>query len=206
MKLAWRIIAVIAIAGAVACFGCGKAPQANKPTPPRTAIPLPEWAPKNPSPEFLRAAKVLKPMPSEIEQAQSNVVEGGINDALTRRMRLTHTGAWELFGSLSDAQIGIFLRRRELRLSVRSLAPRHRTILDGWFHSWRNLTGAAGGKMIDYQVLLYKLGAKENFSNVDVGFIVGDPAERKGHVVSLSFWVRKADGGTGLITDSCAQL
>jgi len=53
----------------VLAFGCShRAPQRpSAPAPaPKASVPLPEWAPKDPSPEFLRAAKVLKPMPPEL--------------------------------------------------------------------------------------------------------------------------------------------
>ena len=82
--------------------GCArKAANPPKPAAQKSAVPLPEWAPKNPSPEFMRAAKVLKPMPHEL--AQNNYP--------------TLPSVWEFFGSLSDDQIREFQRLKEVRMS-----------------------------------------------------------------------------------------
>ena len=58
---------------------------------------LPTWAPKNPSPEFLRAAKVLKPLPLE-----SNRAIGSLG-----------VPVWECFGALTDQQMKDFMKIRQ---------------------------------------------------------------------------------------------
>jgi hypothetical protein len=60
-------------------------------------MPLPSWAPKHPSKEFLRAARVLKPVPEEAQPYSP-----------------LHLPAWELFGSLTDQQVKEFLTRKQM--------------------------------------------------------------------------------------------
>jgi hypothetical protein len=72
MKLAWRVVAIVGIAAALASLGCGKEQRPSVPTTVAKAdVPLPEWAPNNPSPEFMRAARVLKPMPMEFAEERT---------------------------------------------------------------------------------------------------------------------------------------
>ncbi len=88
-KRACRLLAVLLLAGAIAAAAATPAQDAvAKPRPPV----LPSWAPKRPSKEFLRAAKVLKPIP---EEAQTYTP--------------IYVPAWELFGSLTDQQVRQFL-------------------------------------------------------------------------------------------------
>jgi len=205
MKLACRIIGIIAIV-AVACCGCGHK-TTNAPAPPaarKATIPLPSWAPKNPSKEFLRAARVLKPIPAEAEPYSP-----------------MHLAAWEFFGSLTDAQIAAFQKREQVSLPVASLkpdlqeymktkegarevggklvynthqvwvdyksfTPQQRKAFDGMVKAWSE---AARGDHRDLLVLLYKLGAKKDLSNVHVGFHVSG-----GHAVHITIG---ATGTTG---------
>lgn len=85
----WRS-AVVALCFVMVCVaaGCGRKAEktpAAKATPP-AGVGLPDWAPKNPSPEFLRAAKVLKPLPEDA---------GGGGSPLTVAFH-------EMFGALTD--------------------------------------------------------------------------------------------------------
>ncbi len=61
-----------ALALALMALGCGDRAARNPTTTAagqKAMVPLPEWAPKDPSAEFLRAAKVLKPLPPEMLDA-----------------------------------------------------------------------------------------------------------------------------------------
>jgi len=62
---------------------------------------LPSWAPKNPSPEFVRAARVLKPLPP-------------VNHAVG----LLDIPIWESFGALTDQQLNDFMKIQQVRLKT----------------------------------------------------------------------------------------
>jgi len=220
-----RLRSLLAMAGVAvgvcAASGCGhRAAHKPAPTPavPKVAVPLPEWTPKNPSPEFLRAARVLKPMPPEL--AQNNYP--------------TLPSVWEFFGTLSDDQVQEFMRVKETRFSRRQFSEpdikyrkehmgakevgdelvimrrsiilpvpklmlKQRKALDRVFAAWAKWQ--KGKPMEDLLVTLYKIGAKQDLSNVDVGF-----DSWGGHVVSLMFYVTLPDGsgsGGGIQNVAC---
>jgi hypothetical protein len=177
-----RLLHVIALILPVAA-GCAHH-AAQKPTSvtpsAQATIPLPEWAPKNPSPEFLRAARVLKPIPPE-EIAGSNLTEA----MKARYGRLVCGAAYEFFGTLTDEQIHRFLATKEIRIRVRDLTKPQRAALDAWFEAYREFGAGGPPEASDYLIMLYKMGAREDLSNVRVGFqaLVG------GHAVHIAFWV-----------------
>jgi len=184
-------IAVAVIVIMCAFAGCSKqaaqTPSAQAPpnSPTATGVPLPEWAPKDPSPEFLRAARVLKPLPPEmlVEYAQGDKAK----EAEIRR----NMGAWpahyEFFGTLTDEQIQHFLSKKQIRIPVRSLTPKQRAAMERFFSEWRRVM--KGTEYPDFLVLLYKFGAKEDLSNVEVGFDA-----HSGVIVHVKFWVRSPGG------------
>lgn len=197
MKLAWRVVGIIGIGVALTGFGCGKTKQPAK----TTSVPLPEWAPADPSPEFLRAARVLKPKPPER-------TAGIVGAAQAARLAQTYPAAWEFFGTLTDEQVQQFLTRKPMTIPgeesqastrvlipVKSLTSKQRAALDKYFEEWRRaMSGAyraddphAAGHA-DRLVALYRFGAKEDLSNVDAGFNVA------GHSVNITFRIRKSDG------------
>jgi hypothetical protein len=177
---------------------------AAKPVPsekPRPPV-LPSWAPKRPSQEFLRAAKVLKPIPPEVQS-----------------YRPTYVPAWELFGSLTDKQakqfltpkqvsqpiaaiepgVQKYLREKEqanqvgdklvyysqnIYVEVKSFSPRQRVLFDSLLSAWRE--ESKGTPEEDLLVLLYRLGAKKDLSNVQIGFSV-----RGRHAVDFGYMVVK---------------
>jgi hypothetical protein len=184
--------------------GCGQRARQTTPGQLVTAtagVPLHGWAPKNPSPDFLRAAKVLKPMPSE-------KVGGFVGAAQAARLVRTYPAAWEFFGTLTDEQIHHFLTSRPVSMPgeesqastrvlipVKSLAPRQRAALDKYFDEWRRaMSGTYRADdprafgFADRLVALYRFGAKEDLSNVDAGFNVA------GHSVNITFRIRMPDG------------
>jgi len=201
MKTTWRVVAVIGLAAALGSCGCGKAHKPPAPTPvTKSDVPLPEWAPKNPSPEFLRAAKVLKPIPQE--QGAEAAPEAA---ALFGRLRTTWVPAYEFFGSLTDGQTKRFLSTRKLRVPVKSLRAEQRGALDRWFATWRQ--AMRGSELEDWLVQLYKTGARHDLSNVEVGFAtvpVGTSSEKivSTHRVHLWFWIKKPNGST--VETGCA--
>ncbi len=152
--------------------------------------PLPEWAPENPSPEFVRAARVLKPLPDEMLQGMAGQSASG--SALLQRYRGTMPSSYEFFGALDDRQIERFSTTKEIRIPVKSLTARQRAALDHWFESWRTTMKGTGSGFEDYLLILYKMGAEEDLSNVDVGFTAKGAGQ--GHMVHIWFWVRMADG------------
>jgi hypothetical protein len=165
--------------------GCGRStartttPKASKAV---TSIPLPEWAPKNPSPEYMRAWKVLKPTPQE---AFAEFAKGDPGKAmLLRRVSKTWGAAYEFFGTLTDQQMQRFLSVKEVRMPVKSLTARQRAGLDNWLECWRREMKGNGSVPDDVLVLLLKMGARRDLSNVDVGFT----AQNEGHRVHIIFW------------------
>jgi len=212
---------VIVVGVAVAASGfAGKAAEAA-----RTAagaakgatVTLPEWAPKNPSKEFLRAAKVLKPIPQEA-QAYSPL----------------YPALYEFFGTLTDEQIATFLKRKqvstpvadtseklrsfakehwgarevdgklvyythEITLPFKALTARQRKLFDKVIEAWReDTTGHAGGDLL---VFLYKMGAKKDLSNVKVRF-----SALGGHAVNFMLdvvWPVEEHNGKATSASTC---
>jgi hypothetical protein len=164
-----------------------------------TDVDLPEWTPEDPSPEFLRAAKVLNPLPEEA---------GGSGFPLT-------IAFYEMFGALTDEQIATFLERKQaevpadatddtralfketygasevggelvysrnkVSVPLKSLTPAQRKAFEKVQAVWSEALKAEDKE--DLLVKLYKIGAKEDLSNVDASF------RAAGHRVSLKLTV-----------------
>lgn len=194
--------------------GCGR--RAAKAPAAAAAAPIAAWAPKNPSPAFLRAAKVLKPLPEDVQEASELL-----------------PALFELFGTLTDDQIKTFLQRKQVRQPLKDLSNETRSLYT------QKLGGSEVGDELVYDthrvaipfksltppqreafekvkavwtaafrtpdqnedllVRLYKLGAKEDLSNVAVEFYA------TGHQVSFILSVKKQNGSSSLGT-SFAQL
>ncbi len=136
---------------------------------------------------------MLKPVPPE---SLASASEGDqATQAKLQRYRLTYPATYEFFGTLSDQQIERFLasKKKQIRIPVRSLTEVQRAALAHWFDVWRE----ALGEDHDHRVKLFKLGAREDLSNVDVGFWAPG-----GHSVHIWFWVVEEDGSTGASTSS----
>jgi hypothetical protein len=132
-------------------------------------VPLPDWAPENPSKEFLRAAQVLKPAPTD-DLTRGDVPEE-VRVLVVELKRRCDPVLWELFGSLSDEQIARFQETERLALSVKEMTPRQRAILDAFLDANKGLEAQVEGQPIpDLRVGLYKAGAHEDLSNVEARF------------------------------------
>lgn len=179
--------------------GCGRKSTRNpaKPAAEKPAVPLPEWAPKNPSPEFLRAAKVLKPLPPELLAKVAS--SGAATQAMVAQYRSTWVPACEFFGALSDQQIEHFKSSREVRVPVKSMTRSQRRALDSYFDAWGKAM-AGDPSFPDLLVMLYKDGAKEDLSNVDAGFV------SDGRGVNLQFWITRPDGSVSTPSNSVATM
>lgn len=153
---------------------------------------LPEWAPQNPSPEFLRAAKVLKPAPPETLESFTKDQPLAVKSVLSR-YNTTFPAAYEFFGSLSDEQIKRFQSTKEVRISSKQLTSAQHSALNKWFEAFRKVAEGAPEDFRDYLVMLYKYGAAEDLSNVDVGF-TAKPGMGAGHQVHICFWIKQTDG------------
>jgi hypothetical protein len=131
--------------------------------------PLPDWAPENPSAEFLRAARVLKPAPTD-ELTRGDLPDE-IRIIIVELKRRADPILWELFGSLSDEQIERFRETERVAMSVRDMTPRQLEILNAFLDANKGLEAQVEGQPIpDLRVGLYKAGAHEDLSNVDVRF------------------------------------
>jgi hypothetical protein len=169
---------------------------AHKPAPtpavPKVAIPLPEWAPKNPSSEFLRAARVIRPWPEEPTPARDH--EDLVGKARSALYRRTMPAAWEFFGTLSDEQIKRIQSAKRLRLMLKDLTPKQRTALYHYFDVSRETmkgvpdTDAEFGD--DVLVELYKLGATKDLSNVQIEFLVREGS----HILAMFLRAQQRDG------------
>ncbi len=165
-----------------------------------TDVPLPEWAPEDPSPEFLRAARVLRPPPPET-QPTSNVGPG-LSEALVGRMeRVLYPAAYEFFGTLTDEQIERFVSTKEMRVAVKSMTAPQRRPLEAWLDAFVEAMKGGPPEYHDLRVMLYKLGAKDDLSNVDAGFTA-----QGGHAVHIHFWVRQPDGSDRFVNSYFAQI
>jgi hypothetical protein len=184
------VAVAVFVASMLMIGGCArKAANPPKPAAQNSAVPLPEWAPKNPSPEFLRANCVLQPVPAEFwrEYAQG---ETGMQ-AMLKRYFLALPAAYEFFGTLSDEQIERFRSTRVVRTPVRLLTPKQRAAFETWLDVYQKaMKGTTLGED-DFLVFLYKCGARKDFSNVEVGFDA-----QAGNAVQIKCWVRQPDGKT----------
>jgi hypothetical protein len=202
MKVTWRAVGIIGLAVAIACYGCGKDSKPQTPTPAATInVSLPEWAPKNPSPEFLRAAKVLKPIPPEILGSLGEKA-GPAAQAVLARYHGTYPPAWEFFGTLSEQQIEHLRSSGTVRVPVKSMTPAQRHLLDRYFDAWRK--AMAGQEQIppDWLVVLYKEGAKEDLSNVEAGFVRDSSVPG----VNMQFWITRSDGSVRTQSNTVAFM
>jgi hypothetical protein len=162
---------------------------------------LPDWAPEEPSPELVRAAKVLRPLPSDAHVAVENAAEHAAQIALIRDHFYPRT--WELFGSLSDAQIEELVLYREVSVPVAEMTGRQMTVFRRLLDDWRDLT--IQGQQCDLEVMLYKAGAREDLSNVAVGFVTSRREEAT-HMVLLIGEVRHEGGPETLAFGAIAQM
>jgi len=192
----------LAILLMLAAFGCGRkaSPPPARPAVQKPTIPLPAWAPKNPSPEFLRAARVLKPIPPEIpgrfgEQA------GPAVQAILARYPGTYTPAWEFFGTLSDDEVTHLKSLGTVRVSVRKMTKTQRRILDSYFEAWGKAMAGQQQLPTDWLVELYKEGAKEDLSNVDAGF-----RRDSDRGVNIQFWITRSDGSVRTPSNTVAFM
>jgi hypothetical protein len=223
------VVSVVAVAVALtglagkAAKAAGSAAGAAK----GASVTLPEWAPKNPSKEFLRATRVLKPVPLESEKVPGR--SDAENAARIKGKIILWLAAYEFFGTLSDKQVTRFLQVRQMVLPagvpgrpprrvrgnqvvipVKQLTKRQRAALDRYFEADREASkgqsspGHPGGT--DCLLDLYKMGAKRDLSNVRVGF---DTAQGgAGHTVSVVFYVTRPDGSidSNWLVSSFAQM
>ena len=201
------LVFLAVVIGLASIAGCGKRtaqpPKTGaQPTEVADTPPLPEWAPENPSPEFLRAWEVLKPTP---EDEFGRFAEGDpARLALARRASRTWAAAYQFFGTLTDEQMERFFSTRRIRMPVKSLTDNQRAALDNWLSAWRAAWRGNPSSSIpeDFLVALFKYGAREDLSNVDVGF----NAQNEGRRVHVIFWVRQPDGSDASVQNDFAYM
>jgi hypothetical protein len=166
------------------------------PSPPPADVFLPAWAPENPSPEFLRAARVIEPQPEEFRPTADESELTRL--ALQQRYRRTLVPAWELFGTLSDHQIDQLIHAKSIDLRYVDLTEKQRSTLLRYFDAHRDafagLSAEEHGYGEDPLVELYKAGAAEGLSNVEIEFAT----RRASGIVVMWVWVRQADGTRAL--------
>jgi len=191
--------ALLLVAGALALLavsGCaGPAPQTPPAAPPPDVL-LPDWAPENPSPEFLRAARVIEPQPEEFRPTADTSELTRL--ALHQRYTRTLVPAWEFFGTLSDDQIDRLIHTKSVDLRYMDLSEKQRSTLLRYFDVHRDAFAGLPPEEREYGedplVELYKAGAFEDLSNVEIEFAI----RRASGIVVMWVWVRQADGSRKL--------
>jgi hypothetical protein len=174
--------------------GCGRheteTPTRVEPSPEPNAL-LPEWAPEDPSEEFLRAARVLKPTPSEIYLTAADPMERAVQEVAWHDHILPRT--WEMFGTLADEQVEHFLSAKEVFVKVTEMTPEQRAALQRLLDDFQGLE--AGGQDFDLEVRLYKFGAREDLSNVQVGFVTAEGEGATHQVIFMAsvVWAKPGD-------------
>jgi len=152
---------------------------------------LPVWAPQKPSPEFRRAAKMLKEPPSTTsEDAVEKAFESGRSQYLPP--------AWELFGTLEDRQIAELKQKRELLLAYKKMSGKQRNMLERLLFGWETADKELRRKV-------QRIKPAPNFSNVELVFAV-----HSGERVVILMQARQPDGsiiapltlGIGLLAGS----
>jgi hypothetical protein len=151
---------------------------------------LPFWAPEHPSKAFLRAAKVLRPIPVEsyIRRQEADPING----SLFIKCAYTLEPIYELFGLLTDKQIQQFILSKKIRLPVKTLNTAQHKVLNDFFEVFRKTMENEPTIDDDCLVMLYKKGAQEDLSNVDLGFV------HDGINVYFQFWIRPSDSDIDL--------
>jgi hypothetical protein len=170
MKLPVNWIFPLLLAGIVFA-GCASAP--------------PNWAPKNPSPEFKRAADRLQENPPPGAEKEipgpANAFDAGKPDFMPP--------AWELFGTLSNGQIAELKQKQALVLPYRQMTEKQKALFNDLLTSWQKAMSAGKSESADLRQELIKLGANGDFSNVEAAFLLR-PSGR----MALVLQVRQADG------------
>ncbi|UCC67670.1 MAG: hypothetical protein JSV79_11195 [Armatimonadota bacterium] len=134
---------------------------------------------------------MLKPLPPEFSQQRT----GGdlARKALSERYRRTLPAAWEFFGTLTDEQIERFLSAKSVRLRFVDLSGRQRAALLRYFDVFRESMRGLSPEEQEYRedplVELYKLGAKEDLSNVEIEVLV-----RASGIVAMFMRAREPGG------------
>jgi RNA polymerase sigma factor (sigma-70 family) len=147
----------------------------------------PSWPPKNPSPEFAKAAKLLKPMPPELLERLQRMSPPAMAGVM-KRYSDTFPAAYEFFGSLPDERLDRFVSTGEVRMPVMELDLPQRAALEKWFDAFRKAMRGGPPELQDYKLMLSRMGAAQDLSNVDVGFT--SPK----HNVHIQFWVKQPGG------------
>ncbi len=170
-------LAVLTVLAATTLARPGPAKPPTKVAQP-TWVTLPSWAPQHPSKEFLRAARILREMGTDVPplpdtpQPQEDLA----GKAFSTHYHRTLVPTWELFGTLGDKQVARFLSTKQIRLPVKSFTKKQRDLLDRYFEVWRQemkgLPERENEWSRDWLVALYKEGAREDLSNVLLTFQV----------------------------------
>jgi len=144
------------------------------------------WAPKNPSPEFRRAARQLQENPPR----GAEIGDPGPVTAFDAGKPQFMPPAWELFGTLSDEQIKELKQKQSVVLPYPQMTDKQKSLFNDLVINWEKAMSAdKSASPSDLRQELIKLGASENFANVEVAFM-GRASRR----VALVLQVRQVDG------------
>lgn len=129
------------------------------------------WPPKEQSPEFKRAARLMEAMPMQLALP-------GLDRTLV--------GSWEFVGSLSDAQLKELLAKKQLKFRPSALTLPQRAAIWRWLNA-RGLKDSQGLRQ-----LLLENGTKRDLSK-DEGSLILDR-----NLINLDLQISRSDGRSGI--------
>jgi RNA polymerase sigma factor (sigma-70 family) len=185
--MAWTKAKIAAVTAAAVLLTAGTATVAVKTGGFGIWSNRPSWPPKNPSPEFVRAERLLKPMPPELLERLVRMSPPAMAKVLKRYSDM-FPAAYEFFGSLPDERLDRFVSTGEVRMPVTELDLPQRAALEKWFDAVRQMARGGPPDWRDYKLVLSRMGAAQDLSNVDVGFT--SPKRQ----VHIQFWVKQPGG------------
>jgi len=185
--MAWTKAKIAAVTAAAVLLTAGTATVAVKTGGFGIWSDRPSLSPKKPSPEFAKAAKLLKPIPPELLERYVRMGPPAMAGVM-KRYSDTFPAAYEFFGSLPDERLDRFVSTGEVRMPVTELDPPRRAALEKWFDAFRKAMRGGPPELQDYKLILSRMGAAQDLSNVDVGFT--SPK----HNVHIQFWVKQPGG------------
>lgn len=182
------------------CLGCG----------PRTAgdrEQAPAWMPKNPSPAFQRANKLLRPLSPDSLRSIAREFPGGA--ASVKAYCRTFPALYEVFGSLTEAQLHEFDKADQVEVSMKELTAEQRRAVEHWFDLWQKEMKHAPAEVRDYRDLLVKSGAAKDFTNVELGFRLRSNMQSGlglvGESVSIVFRMQSSNGDHNHVSSIFAE-
>jgi hypothetical protein len=178
-------VSIILILILCVCAGCNNhSTQSATNTKLPAGVVLPAWAPANPSPQFIRAATTLKPIPDDAQGPNPD-------QALHAKLDQVRIPAWEFFGTLSDQEVSNLKANKELKLPFGTMNSEQQAAFNHFLDVWQNIMKdwpSNVGLKRDLRIALAGKGAKQDLSNVLCKLVVRDSG-----IVAMMLYVIQPD-------------